>query len=113
MPRDGGSDADRPAPPAPPDPPDPDEAGVDPDEVRRMMAERHFMLSQAVIERFEELLDLLAETERALEGAGLRSLAETTAEEAERTREEIEEWRAFQEEVEGYLEGGGDLEGTD
>lgn len=77
---------------------------IDPDEARQAMAERHFMLSQAVIDRFEELLDFIEEAETALRGAGLVSLADDAVEEAERTRAEIEEWAAFRDEVAQFLE---------
>lgn len=77
---------------------------IDPDEARQAMAERHFMLSQAVIDRFEELLSFLDEAETALRGAGLGSLADDAREEAERTRSEIEQWTAFRDEVARFLE---------
>lgn len=78
-----------------------------PDEARQEMAERHFMLSQAVIDRFEEMLDFLDEAETGLRGAGLASLADRAAEEADKTRQEIQEWRSFQREVEGFLQDDG------
>lgn len=77
---------------------------IDPEEARQAMAERHFMLSQAVIDRFEELLSFLDEAETALRGAGLTSLADDASEEAKRTRAEIEEWAAFRDEVATFLE---------
>lgn len=77
---------------------------IDPDEARRQMAERHFMLSQAVIERFEDLVKVLDEAATALEGTGHASLAKTARDEADQTREEIQEWEGFRDEVAAYLE---------
>lgn len=77
---------------------------IDPDEARQAMAERHFMLSQAVIDRFEQLLTFMEEAESALEGSGHVSLAEDAREEIERTRQQLEEWRGFQDEVGTYLD---------
>lgn len=68
------------------------------------MAERHFMMSQAVIERFEELVAFLGEAETALRGSGHASLAEEAEEQAAQTREEIEEWARFRDEVEAFLQ---------
>lgn len=77
---------------------------IDPDDARQALAERHFMLSQAVIDRFDQLIVFLEEAETALEGSGHVSLAEDAREEIERTRQQLEEWRGFQDEVGAFLE---------
>lgn len=97
-----------PEPAAGPDPgSDPaEDAAVDPADARQVLAERHFLLSQAVIDRYEELLPFLKEARQALEASGHGELARRAADELERTREELAEWQAFRDEVAGYLEGG-------
>lgn len=77
---------------------------VDPEDARQAMAERHFMLSQAVIDRFEQIHRFLEEAETALEGSGHVSLAEKAHKEAELIEEQLKQWRGFQDEVGAFLD---------